>query len=272
MGSYLSSYLGSYLSRYLSMANTTLRPPARALRPSAPARRFPQSRPVLRQRGREQIRDPCAHPKRCVRTQTLPTIPPGQDYARVWRERMPKAWRRFPSQPPSPTPLGLDISGTPKSMLKRQLWNAHHPRRIQSLVTIKIAPPERRGSPYTGPPTQERPDPCAKETVLKALSQCKKGRRKFDGPLWFETVDKRRRLSPEGRRSAFKPIVRNGVSLPLVPRPGPLLLVQQCREEDPVATPPEPSLSAGTPPAQAAQAQAQPQPENLEPQVTTVSY
>lgn len=54
------------------------------------------------------------------------------------------------------------------------------------------------------PPTQELLDLCVKETVLRALSGCKKGRRKFD--VWLETPNtKRRRQSRERGPSASSP-------------------------------------------------------------------
>lgn len=141
---------------------------------------------------------------------------------------MPEAWRCFPSEPPGPTPVGLGIYGT----LKQWLWYPHYPRCIWSLVTIKIAPPGSREI-YMCPPTKGPPDPCAKETVLKALRQFKKERRKLDRPLWFEVLDtKRRRENPESRRSIFKSLGRSGVIFLFVLRPGPLLLVQQCGEDD----------------------------------------
>ncbi|ELW65766.1 POM121-like protein 12 [Tupaia chinensis] len=145
----------------------------------------------------------------------------------------PEEWRRFPIRPPPETILGPDYSCAWESYMKRWLWSARNPRRTWSPVTIKISPPELRGSPSeppgqgicsTGrPAAQGHPDPCAKETVLRALSQCKKGNRKFDGPLWFEIPESEsRRPNPESRPSAFKPLVKNGAVANFVPRPGPL--------------------------------------------------
>ncbi|TEA28815.1 hypothetical protein DBR06_SOUSAS4010023, partial [Sousa chinensis] len=76
------------------------------------------------------------------------------------------------------------------------------------------APVESLSSLSTCPPSQESPDPCAKETALRALSRCEEGQRRLDGPLRSE--------SPEPRLSAFRPVMRNGVVPVFVPRPGPL--------------------------------------------------
>lgn len=260
----MGSYLSSYLSRYLRTAHATLRP-------SVWAHRLPPPRPALRQRAREQGRVPCAHPKRCAPTQPLPPTPPGWHRGRACRGQMPEARRRLPG----PGPRGRDVPAAPKGMMTLRIRGARHPRRLQSPVTIQIAPPERRGSLYTCPPGRERPDPCARETVLRALSQCSKGRAKFDGPLWFETPDaKRRRRSPLRGRSAFAPVGRRGAALPLVPRPGPLLPVQPCGPEAPAAHPEPPPCAphpnARAPPAPATRYQPPP-PENLKPEVTTVS-
>lgn len=255
--------MGSYLSRYLRTAHASLLP-------SAWARRLPPPRPALRQRGREPGRVPCAHPKRC----TPPPTPPGAHRARACRAQVPEARRRFPGPPPGPAPGARDFPAAPKGMMTLRIRGARYPRRLQSPVTIQIAPPERRGSLYTCPPSRERPDPCARETVLRALSQCSKGRARFDGPLWFESPDpKRRRRSPQRGRSAFAPVGRRGAAVPLVPRPGPLLPVQSCGPEAPAAHPELPLCArrpeARAPPAPATRPQPPP-PENLKPEVTTV--
>ncbi|XP_070358206.1 POM121-like protein 12 isoform X1 [Equus asinus] len=161
--------------------------------PPAPDRRSQRPRPA----GSQQHWDQCpvnhVHPERWTRTQ------------------------------PRHTSMGLDLSENQKSFRQRWLWNARNPRHVRSPVTVKINPPERRGSVSRGPPPEEPPDPCAKETVLRALSQCQKGKKKFDGPLWFEIPDPEERSpSPQPRPSAFQPVRRNGVTPSFVPRPGPL--------------------------------------------------
>ncbi|KAJ8778761.1 hypothetical protein J1605_013438 [Eschrichtius robustus] len=127
------------------------------------------------------------------------------------------AWRRLPAQPPLETVVVPNVSGPRESATERWHPSARRPPGTWSPVTVKIAPPERRQSPgasWRCSPVEERPDPCAKETVLQALGRCKKGERKFEGPLWFETA--------EPRPSAFKPLTKNGGAPSFVPRPGPL--------------------------------------------------
>lgn len=141
-------------------------------------------------------------------------------------------WRRSAIRPSTDATLGLDLSNAWDTYMKRWLWSVRNPGWTCSPVTVKIAPPEGRGSTLTSsglgvriPEHPEKlPDPCAKETVLRALSQCKKGARRFDGPLWFEVPEvKNRRQNPEPKRSsAFKPWIKNGVVTSFVPKPGPL--------------------------------------------------
>ncbi|XP_035159258.3 POM121-like protein 2 isoform X1 [Callithrix jacchus] len=197
-----TAVMGSYLSWFLGWP--------RAQKPQTLS-----SRPVLR----SQVQDPCkviyVHRERWVRTQPLPTAPPAWDFARIRR--------CFPNRPQLLSFTGPDSSEARLAYMKRWLWNARHPRPVRSLVTVKIAPPEHREEPRQASPALERPDPCARETVLKALSQCNKGNRKFTEPLWFETPDvKRRKQSPVPRPSAFKPVRRHGEVPTFVPRPGPL--------------------------------------------------
>ncbi|XP_054302133.1 POM121-like protein 12 [Pongo pygmaeus] len=208
-----TAVMGNYLSWFLGW------PRARVL-PRAQKHRSLPSRPVLR----SQVQDCCKvvyiHGKRQVHTRPLPTAPPDWDYARIRREMVPEAWRRFPNRPPLLSLTGPDFSEAHLAYTKRRLWKARHPRPICSLVTVKISPPEHRGEPVQASPPAEAPDPCARETVLKALSQCDKGKRKFDEPLWFEVSDTKQRPSP--RLSAFKPIRRHGEVPAFVLRPGPL--------------------------------------------------
>ena len=147
-------------------------------------------------------------------------------------QRVVGTWRRSAIRPPTGVTLGLDLSSAWDTYMKRWIWSVRNPGWTCSPVTVKIAPPEGRGSPLASleqgariaEHPEELPDPCAKETVLRALSQCKKGTRRFDGPLWFEVPEvKNRRQNPEPKRSsAFKPWIKNGVAVSFVPKPGPL--------------------------------------------------
>eukprot|EP00069_Balaena_mysticetus_P016055 bmy_22727T0 len=145
-----------------------------------------------------------------------------------------------------------------ESYFKRSIWSLRHPRAIWSPVTIRLAPRERTAPPSTAPaevtnsagvsPSEKPPDPCAKETVLRALRECKKGKVRWEERLFHESLDSRRRI-PETRPSAFKPLTENGVLTSFVPRPGPLQRSLDCWGSDhipPVSDePPETSGSSG---------------------------
>ncbi|XP_032254906.1 POM121-like protein 2 [Phoca vitulina] len=141
------------------------------------------------------------------------------------------AWRRFPMERPRISVVGPLPSDWWDSYVKRTVWSLRHPRAVGSPVTIRIAPPERGALASTCPaaaiasagpsPSEKPPDPCAKETVLRALRECKKGRGRFEEPPLPDGSHSERR-SPDARPSAFKPLVKNGVLTSFVPRPGPL--------------------------------------------------
>ncbi|XP_005372540.2 POM121-like protein 12 [Microtus ochrogaster] len=142
-------------------------------------------------------------------------------------QRVAGTWRRSSIRLPADAARDLDLSS---ACMKQLLWSLHKPGWTSSSVTVKIALPESRASAlnslgngtHSAEGPEKSPDPCAKETVLKALSQCKKGRRRFDGPLWFEVPEvKNSRQNPESRpSSAFKPCIKNGVAVSFVPKPG----------------------------------------------------
>ncbi|XP_052054412.1 POM121-like protein 12 [Apodemus sylvaticus] len=163
-----------------------------------------------------------------VQQSSIPKVPPHLHMP----QRVVGTWRRSAIRPPTDATLGLDLSSAWDTYMKRWLWSVRNPGWTCSPVTVKIAPPEGRGSSLTSlrqgarivEHPEELPDPCAKETVLRALSQCKKGTRRFDGPLWFEVpeVKNRRQNSESTPSSAFKPWINNGVAASFVPKPGPL--------------------------------------------------
>ncbi|XP_006751370.1 POM121-like protein 2 [Leptonychotes weddellii] len=211
MGSYLSRYVG----RYLGTAKAALPRPAwrcRSLRP----------RLAHRPLGPIQSQVISIHRERWIRRRPRPTLPPHLDHPRVQRAIVPKAWRRFHGKSPLHTFLGLDFSSNRESFMKQWLWKARNLLNIWNMATIKITPAERSGS-FRGPPIQEQPDSCAKETRLRARSPCRKGKKRIHRPLQFEAPHaKRRRPSPGARPSAFKPVWKDGVVPSFVPRPGPL--------------------------------------------------
>ncbi|XP_077891665.1 uncharacterized protein LOC144372130 [Ictidomys tridecemlineatus] len=150
-------------------------------------------------------------------------------------EPQPSLWELLKQGHSAPGP------GHTKPPGSRRRPGAHSP------VTVLIKAPQRPGTRYECPPVAPTPDPCAKATVLQALSQCPKGKRKFDAPLWFEMpepevpepkVPKLEVSEPlkspdppktpetpktrEPRPSAFAPVISKGVARPFAPQPGPL--------------------------------------------------
>ncbi|XP_036184869.1 POM121-like protein 12 [Myotis myotis] len=190
--------------------------------PASPPRA--QVRPARGPPGLTRAQDG-AHRGRRVSTGPFPQVP------RDWMSPKPgevmEALRYLRAQSPPETTVG------PGSYEGCGLWSAQHPRRLSSLVTIKIASPERQGRPCAppeqgapaagSPPTEDHPGPVAKETVMRAPSGDRRGNRKFDEPLWFENQGRKiqtRDLEP--RPSAFKPLVGAGAVPCFSPRPGPL--------------------------------------------------
>ncbi|MBZ3890558.1 hypothetical protein SUZIE_208560 [Sciurus carolinensis] len=189
-----------------------------------------------------------------VQSGPVPKMPPAWNFTKPGKEGT-ESWGGFSTRSSPETMMGPDLSSAWENYMKRRLWSARNPRRTWSPVTIKIAPPQRRESPLAsqgqGAPSAGRPDPCSRETVLRALSECKKGNRRFDGPLWFEIPEiKSRRQNPEPRPSAFKPRIKNGVVPAFVPRPGPLnpslcsWSLSLCNVQTDCTSYVEPSLSA----------------------------
>ncbi|XP_057555947.1 POM121-like protein 2 [Hippopotamus amphibius kiboko] len=142
-----------------------------------------------------------------------------------------EAWRRFPMKRSQNSIMGPLASDWWESYFKRSIWSLRHPRAIWSPVTIKIGPPEWTGPPSPSPaevinsagfsPSEKPPGPCAKETVLRALRECKKGKVRLEEPWFHESLDSKGRV-PGARPSAFKPLRKNGVLISFASRPGPL--------------------------------------------------
>lgn len=159
-------------------------------------------------------------------------------------------------KPPPARPSGPCAWGSPR---RRPPGQACGP------VTVRIA----RAAPAQGARGAGRPDPCARDAVLSALSLCSKGRRRFDGPLWFEgPASAGGTPGPRPRASAFRPLISNAAGPAFVPQPGPLGRGRRPRghhvrmEETgpgPAARPLPPAArpAAGTTPARAAEPQPQ---------------
>ncbi|VFV25813.1 Hypothetical predicted protein [Lynx pardinus] len=177
--------------------------------PSSPAR--------ARAHAAEQVqRVHRAHPAPRHRP---PRRPPGRDPAGPVDE----AWRRFPMKRPRNAIVGPLPSDWWDSYFRRSVWSLRHPRARRSPVTVRIAPPEpwpARAIRSAGPPASEKPpDPGAKETVLRALRGCTKGRAGWEDPPRPGGLQAARR-SPDPRPSAFRPLLRNGVLASFEPRAG----------------------------------------------------
>ncbi|XP_005398932.1 PREDICTED: POM121-like protein 12 [Chinchilla lanigera] len=173
----------------------------------------------------------CGHWRPRPKRPAFRTLQPAWAEAGAQRALATLAKSPAPCRLPSGLLLRPELSYARLNYVKRRLCAARDPA-LQGLVRVQVNGPVRPGSLYKCPPPEERPDPCAKETVLQALAQCTKGKRKFDGPLWFEVPEpKTRRPDPEPRASAFQPVTTSGATRTFVPRPG--LLGRSCAERNP---------------------------------------
>ncbi|XP_029805821.1 nuclear envelope pore membrane protein POM 121C isoform X2 [Suricata suricatta] len=105
---------------------------------------------------------------------------------------------------------------------------------VCSPVTVRIAPPDSKLTRSPIPeqiinstlssPSNNAPDPCAKETVLSALKERKKRTVEEEDQIFSDNQEnKRRRHDSSGSgHSAFEPLVANGVPASFVPKPGSL--------------------------------------------------
>uniref|UniRef100_A0A8D2D8Y1 POM121 transmembrane nucleoporin like 2 n=1 Tax=Sciurus vulgaris TaxID=55149 RepID=A0A8D2D8Y1_SCIVU len=151
--------------------------------------------------------------------------PPNWDPAHPARG-VNEAWRRFPMNRFQNSVMGPLPSDWWESYLKRTIWSLRHPRAVWSPVTVKISPPGPRAPPSVSSagviasagPSEVPPDPCAKETVLRALRQCRRGSARAREPPPPRSSDAER--SRDIRPSAFKPLAKQPASAHLVPRPG----------------------------------------------------
>lgn len=115
-----------------------------------------------------------------------------------------------------------------ESYLKRNIWSLRHPRATWSPVTVKISPPERRPRPLfpasrvvnSAGPSEEPPGPCGKDPVLRALLECRKGRVRWEEPLFPDSSDSQRNSATVW--SAFRPLLKSGATVSFVARPGSL--------------------------------------------------
>ncbi|XP_058428578.1 POM121-like protein 2 [Marmota monax] len=214
MGLYLSRCLHRYLgTRKAALATLPLRP-----------RRITQEHRPLRPRPAPRPQDPgickpaSGHPEPRDRSQALhKVLHSGQEGGGH------PAWEVQSAQAaPLATPDTPTYQGPPR---RHEAQTSPRPRPRLAPQPFQ-SPNESRGSrePLQVPTVPAGPRPlCQGDSVLKYLSQCNKGKRKFDGALWFEEPEpKRKQQSPQRRPSAFRPVIRNGVEPSFLPRPGPL--------------------------------------------------
>ncbi|XP_008266241.3 POM121-like protein 12 [Oryctolagus cuniculus] len=207
MGLHLSKYLLAYLGE-----------PRASLPPRAEEHRSPQPGSARRRLVPEPCQASLVQVKHWTWVRHFPATPPRRDYAQSRRAKVQVACGNLPRRLRPASLQGVSLYHARMSCRHRWLWQNR-----SSPVTVRISATSRPESLYKSAVIPERPDPCARETVLKALSQCNKGKRKFDGPLWFETPEpKKRKQSPARTPSAFKPVPRNGVVRAFVPKPGKL--------------------------------------------------
>ncbi|CAO2624630.1 Nuclear envelope pore membrane protein POM 121 [Lemmus lemmus] len=105
---------------------------------------------------------------------------------------------------------------------------------VCSPVTVRIAPPDSKLLRSSMPeqtlnttlssPSNNVPDPCAKETVLSALKEKKKRTVEEEDqlPLDGREIKRRRHDSSGSGHSALEPLVAKGVPAAFVPKPGSL--------------------------------------------------
>ncbi|XP_036135477.1 nuclear envelope pore membrane protein POM 121C [Molossus molossus] len=105
---------------------------------------------------------------------------------------------------------------------------------VCSPVTVRIAPPDSKLTRSPIPeqlisstlslPSNNTPDPCAKETVLSALKERKKRTVEEEEQIFSDGQEnKRRRHDSSGSgHSAFEPLLANGIPASFVPKPGSL--------------------------------------------------
>lgn len=218
--------MGGYLTRYLK---SHPRSPWTAPRPGCalePGSASPGPRRCPRDPG--LFHPALVFPGLFVLSRTLPPLVPADLPAAQPNEPKQSLWELLKQGRSAPR------RGHTKPPGSRRRPGAHSP------VTVLIKAPQRPGTRYKCPPVAPTPDPCAKTTVLQALSKCPKGKKKFDGPLWFEMpqpeVPKPQVAKPEDpklevpeppktqepRPSASVPVISKGVTRPFAPQLGPL--------------------------------------------------
>ncbi|CAO2624728.1 Nuclear envelope pore membrane protein POM 121 [Lemmus lemmus] len=117
---------------------------------------------------------------------------------------------------------------------KKAVLSALNSRMVCSPVTVRIAPPDSKLLRSSMPgqtlnttlssPSNNVPDPCAKETVLSALKEKKKRTVEEEDQLPLDgwEIKRRRHDSSGSGHSALEPLVAKGVPAAFLPKPGSL--------------------------------------------------
>ncbi|XP_078296061.1 nuclear envelope pore membrane protein POM 121C isoform X1 [Panthera onca] len=152
--------------------------------------------------------------------------------------------RRYPIQQAQYSLLGVLPTVCWNGYHKKTVLSARNSKMVCSPVTVRIAPPDSKLARSPIPeqiinstlssPSNNAPDPCAKETVLSALKERKKRTVEEEDQIFFDSQEnKRRRHDSSGSgHSAFEPLVANGVPAAFVPKPGSLKRGLNCQSSD----------------------------------------
>ncbi|CAH7255041.1 nuclear envelope pore membrane protein POM 121C [Phodopus roborovskii] len=193
------------------------RPPSRSPPPTSAAQRVHHVYPALP--------TPLLRPSR---------RPPHRDCGSLSNRFVITPRRRYPIQQAQYSLLGSLPTVCWNGGHKKAVLSARNSRMVCSPVTVRIAPPDSKllRSPMPeqilnttlSSPSNNVPDPCAKETVLSALKEKKKRTVEEEDQLPLDGQEnKRRRHDSSGSgHSAFEPLVANGVPAAFVPKPGSL--------------------------------------------------
>ncbi|KAM4620166.1 nuclear envelope pore membrane protein POM 121 [Polymixia lowei] len=185
---------------------------------------------------REQLRERLARPNHAVYTPNRRLSFTGEPIGAMGRFTITPQ-RHYPLQQSGTSSVGILPPAQWDSFRKKNILSPRNSPALHSPVTVKIARPDHStprpplldhlsspgglGLPGLGSPV----DPCSRDTVLKVLKESRKRdvEEDDDGNFTAEQRSKRRRNDSGGSaHSAFEPLLPNGVSSQLVPKPGTL--------------------------------------------------
>ncbi|XP_030041892.1 LOW QUALITY PROTEIN: nuclear envelope pore membrane protein POM 121 [Microcaecilia unicolor] len=141
--------------------------------------------------------------------------------------------RRYPIRQPQYSALGSLPLVQWDGYQRKNVLSSRNSCMVHSPVTVKIAPLDvsitrsqlidQLLSPVLTPSSKNTPDPCARETVLNAIKDCRKRVVEEEQITASGQENKRRRHDSSGSgQSAFESLVANGAPAYLVPKPGSL--------------------------------------------------